>query len=313
MKKRLADARYRGGEGGRKDRRFLYGTNSIDKFKDIPVATTLHLYAEYILIETNHSMNTAGTTSSATMNHAAADAILPLSDPSVQEVLDWLEDGKLHPILVPMIGEHYLAIYYDGSILIDLFDYRAPLAVTSHKILLKPNEATLHQDICLLVEEQLVGGNQVSGDDMYFQIEEKLRLALHPNLLLDPNPKIGELMRTVHLQNPSSMRRPFRQDALLRAGAFARKYCGFSKQQLSQPSSQTSSLVPTGGQQVFPGSMRLLQTLQELKNSKKLLEAEPFHGLDTKKGIFIFCSTVYSIRIFILRCTESKSSNRRPP
>src|SRR4051794_33338598 len=48
LKRRYADHRYK--DMHRKDKRFLYGVQAVDKWKDIPSVLVIRLYWEYIII-----------------------------------------------------------------------------------------------------------------------------------------------------------------------------------------------------------------------------------------------------------------------
>ncbi len=232
-----------------------------------------------------------------------------LSDPSVQEWVNWIEDGKLHPSLVPLIHEHHLAIYYDGCLLIEVHDYRhssTSLTLNGvymaevHRILLKPNEATIAQDLKILLDEQY-GESQWSDFD-YLLMEEKLRnyqltMTGAAPLCLDPNPKISKLAFFAHRQMTAtaSMKRKFRADPWIRAQRQAaimsnigrnHSTATWAKNRSTTPfkfSSQSDCNVLSAGQTRSLFS-RHLQTLQELKNVKKAMDSEPFHGLDTKRA-----------------------------
>lgn len=336
MKKRLADARFK---EGKRDRRFLYHVNVVDKFKDIQPALTLRYYWDCIVVEScittpllfQPSANALPGTSTSN------SSVFPLSDPTIQECIDWIEDGKLHPLWTSLMHEHGLSIYFDGCIMVEIQDFRfrtiipnvqrantssvhdevttidkyatrslhpaANAATNLHvaapeirRILLRPNEATMAKDIALIMDETF-GANAWSDAD-YLKYEENLRLALNPSLNLDPNPKVGELLMFAHMQG-NKMKR-FRKDPYQRAMA-VKDIEDQAKQSLEGRYSSTPKSTGTFGSpssQFLPLSFnsRLLQAIQDIKNSKRYLASEPFIGLDSKK----MTSKVHSILSFFV-------------
>jgi hypothetical protein len=342
LKRRLAEIRYRGAEvATRKDGRFLYGIHGVDKLRDIPVALTMRLYWDVLVVEgpsgsaaaqSNAVSSTApnagansfsglsshptGLSSSVASTAMPFPMVLSLRDPAVQEWLDWVEDGRLHPALVSWLYGHPLAIYYDGCLLVAIHDYRNASANVSaamsdapgllfhtmvqesrhvsqpevHRLLLRPNEATLAQDITLLLDEQYGHGCWRAGQ--YLEMEEKVRNILTPQpppLYLEPNPNIAALVRAAHRHASASLYRPFRRHPWTRAHLLSDLLETNHSSGANGPPNHTLSNWTTSSASssvLSPSSAffsTLSNTLLDLKIAKKARDMEPFHGLDTKK------------------------------
>ncbi|KAM0684272.1 Transcription factor spt20 [Mitosporidium daphniae] len=154
------------------------------------------------------------------------------------EFLEWIDNGHLHPSLLPIIRDRQVP-FYDGSIVIEIHDYRMASLLSNgasqapfcsggksllsdhpeiHRVLLRPNEASIAADIQMYLDSTL--GEGLWSDEQYIELEKGIRNTTSLTLCLDPSPGVFQIINFIRLQGgkykilrdePSVRAKKFRQ------------------------------------------------------------------------------------------------------
>ncbi|KAG1676023.1 Transcription factor SPT20 [Nymphon striatum] len=116
-----------------------------------------------------------------------------------EELLQYIDNKDLPPILVDLFEQAEINIFYDGCIIVELRDYRRlPNNPSTEFVLLKPSTQTLISDV-----------NAITNDNQRWTYEEKQQLestllsATQPPLCLDPSPAVAIVAN--HMQYESNI------------------------------------------------------------------------------------------------------------
>ncbi|XP_013392262.1 transcription factor SPT20 homolog [Lingula anatina] len=141
------------------------------------------------------------------------------------ELLEYVDNEELPPILVDLLEKSQVNIFYSGSVIAEIRDYRRTTSNTfdTRYVLLKPTPQTLLCDINTITND----GHRWTQEDK-FNLESQLLLATQEPLCLDPSLSVclvaNRLQYEKHKMNTRPLKRAvkkFSQTAVNRKRKFA--------------------------------------------------------------------------------------------
>ncbi|KAF6753152.1 Spt20 family-domain-containing protein [Ephemerocybe angulata] len=158
--------------------RTRYSEELLEKIEHQPPSFTVHLHPEYWVLNNGSKF----------LYH--------------NQIASLLDDIRAHRIPVDFLDlfDAKRVPFYEGCMVVELLDYRAPKASLPQpekpektRVILHPNPETLYADICSM--NQRNGGKWTDKEAV--EVEAKLLLATTPPLCLDPNPHLTRIANHV--------------------------------------------------------------------------------------------------------------------
>lgn len=129
-----------------------------------------------------------------------------------QELLDFVDNEELPPLLVDSLHRLHPNAFHCGSVLAEIKDYRiasSELSYETRYVLLKPTAQTLKNDVNIIVDE--TSSSYKWGTDDKLTLESYLTLATSEPLCLDTSPAVAIIKNRLQAKKKQFNTVPFRR------------------------------------------------------------------------------------------------------
>eukprot|EP00158_Paraphelidium_tribonemae_P008352 Partr_v1_DN28559_c3_g1_i4_m73167 putative Conserved hypothetical protein len=295
LKRRVAD--YQSREAPR-DKRFSRGY-TIDKLRDLKPSISLHLYPSHFKV-------------------GCCDDLFEYDGP-MQPFLDAVFQQRLIPDILDILESADCA-FYDGCLVAELFDHRAPVRSSAftlsssaaasnvnnlsvgggstplpqhfevHRLLLRPTHESIMADIRRIQEQ-----NPNLSSDALLRIEADILAATESNICLRPSPEIARISSIIHYNNRKFNYRKRRRMGVEGASNMPKRVNTDSEADLLACLAPKNEILRTSS------DFKRISFIEDWKKNKESLDIAPIAVLEKSRSP----STFYLTRLIMVKCISA--------